>query len=283
MPSCWTTLFFMLCLFLTSTTRTQCRRFANTRRFFWFDRARKSVEQRNVALDRGSETIVGGFNATVCSIQGAREYMEDEFVTTSDFVGIFDGHGGSAVSQYLRFNMYGALQRALTGPTITDYVTAMEKAIHNMDEEICKIHHWSFQGSTCCAVWVLDPNHFVIANTGDSRAILSRNHTGLDITKDHKPHDEEELQRIEQAGGMVTWESGGIPRVNGNLALSRSLGDRSERPAVCATPDLFVLDVSQQDEFIVLATDGLWYVVVVCYVCGLLSDRTRIFFRSGTS
>ena len=110
------------------------------------------------------------------------------------------------------------------------------------------------------ALWMVDPNHFVLANTGDSRAILSRNHTGLDITKDHKPHDEEELQRIERAGGRVTWE--GIPRVNGNLALSRSLGDRSERPAVVATPDLFVLDVSQQDEFIVMATDGLWCVAI---------------------
>ena len=45
-------------------------------------------------------------------------------------------------------------------------------------------------------------------------------------TKDHKPDDPEETKRIEASGGFVTLPPKTyIPRVNGQLALSRAFGD----------------------------------------------------------
>lgn len=56
-------------------------------------------------------------------------------------------------------------------------------------------------------------------------------------------------------------------RVNGMLAVSRSFGDvphkgsGSEASTVVATPELQIEDIADKDEFIVLATDGLWDVM----------------------
>lgn len=77
------------------------------------------------------------------------------------------------------------------------------------------------------------------ANAGDSRAIAGINGTFEPLSFDHKPTNEDEMRRITAAGGWV--ESN---RVNGNLALSRALGDfifkknetkRSEEQVVTGT------------------------------------------------
>lgn len=57
-------------------------------------------------------------------------------------------------------------------------------------------------------------------NAGDSRAIAKVGDRVVALSKDHKPMDEDEYLRIVQAGGYVD-----MNRVNGNLALSRALGD----------------------------------------------------------
>lgn len=55
---------------------------------------------------------------------------------------------------------------------------------------------------------------------GDSRAVASVNGRAVPLSNDHKPCNEEESRRINAAGGWVEFN-----RVNGNLALSRALGD----------------------------------------------------------
>lgn len=60
-----------------------------------------------------------------------------------------------------------------------------------------------------------------VANAGDSRSCLGKKYEGLlQMSFDHKPENEEEKQRVEKAGGFVTEN-----RVNGNLNLSRAIGD----------------------------------------------------------
>lgn len=69
-----------------------------------------------------------------------------------------------------------------------------------------------------------------------------------------------EKARITAAGGFVDFG-----RVNGNLALSRAIGDfefkksaelAPEQQIVTAYPDVMVHDFSDDDEFLVLACDG---------------------------
>lgn len=119
--------------------------------------------------------------------------------------------------------------------------------------------------SGCTAVVSLvTRDRVIVANAGDSRAVLSRNGEAIDLSVDHKPEDPIELKRINAAGGRVTPDG----RVNGGLNLSRALGDHmykksSELPAteqmITALPDIKSIDLKEsEDEFIVLACDGIW-------------------------
>lgn len=74
-------------------------------------------------------------------------------------------------------------------------------------------------GSTAITILIKDKKLYC-ANAGDSRAIASRNGQLVALSSDHKPNNPEEMDRIYNAGGWVEFN-----RVNGNLALSRALGD----------------------------------------------------------
>ena len=74
-------------------------------------------------------------------------------------------------------------------------------------------------GSTACVVVVMKDSIYC-ANSGDSRAVLCRNSQAVELSFDHKPDNDDEQARIESAGHFV--EDG---RVDGNLALSRAIGD----------------------------------------------------------
>lgn len=216
--------------------------------------ARKAAKTKNIATEVPVDTM---FPVSVHSIQGHREYMEDNYAISKDFVALFDGHGGAKVSQYLRQNLYAALKQTNVHG---DPPTALHHAIHTVNEEICRIMPWSFQGSTGIMTWIVDGTLYT-ANVGDSRAVLSHRGQAVALSKDHKPTDPSEYERIHQAGGFVSRRLGDIPRVNGNLALSRAFGDRAERPAVIADPDISVLELDDACDFVVLGTDGVWDVM----------------------
>lgn len=74
-------------------------------------------------------------------------------------------------------------------------------------------------GSTAVTVLIRDSKLYC-ANAGDSRGIASRRGQLITLSNDHKPNNPEEMERIYNAGGWVEFN-----RVNGNLALSRALGD----------------------------------------------------------
>lgn len=65
-------------------------------------------------------------------------------------------------------------------------------------------------------------NKIIIANVGDSRAVLCTKGDPVKLSEDHKPNDEKERTRIEAAGGSVA-----NGRVNGDINLSRCIGDLS--------------------------------------------------------
>jgi serine/threonine protein phosphatase PrpC len=74
-------------------------------------------------------------------------------------------------------------------------------------------------GCTANVCLVTDTDIYV-ANAGDSRCIVVNKGKTENMSVDHKPDDEIELKRIKNAGGQVI-----DGRVNGNLNLSRALGD----------------------------------------------------------
>lgn len=115
----------------------------------------------------------------------------------------------------------------------------------------------------------------VQGNVGDSRAVASLGGRVVPLSHDHKPTNEAESKRIVAAGGWVEYN-----RVNGNLALSRALGDfvfkkntarRPEEQIVSAEPDILRVDLTDDLEFVVMACDGIWDV---------LSNQVRASFAT---
>ncbi|OII70864.1 PPM1G-PROV domain-containing protein [Cryptosporidium ubiquitum] len=107
--------------------------------------------------------------------------------------------------------------------------------------------------------------YLIVANAGDSRAVLSRSGQAIALSHDHKPELPLENERILKAHGTV--ENG---RVDGNLNMSRTLGDLQyksdtslspEEQKITAFPDVRIIPLTSEDEFIVLACDGIWDVV----------------------
>jgi len=101
-----------------------------------------------------------------------------------------------------------------------------------------------------------------VANAGDSRTVLGVKGRAKPLSFDHKPHNDGEKARILGAGGFVDFG-----RVNGNLALSRAIGDFEfkksaslppEQQIVTAFPEVTVHDIADDDEFVVVACDGIW-------------------------
>ena len=88
------------------------------------------------------------------------------------------------------------------------------------------------QAGSTCVVAVLRGDKLVVANAGDSRAVLCRQGQAVEMSRDHKPMDEDERARIQKAGGFV--QEG---RVNGSLALSRAIGDLEYKQSKTLPPD----------------------------------------------
>jgi serine/threonine protein phosphatase PrpC len=146
-----------------------------------------------------------------------------------------------------------------------------------------KEEHLIHQGSTAVAVVVHvgEDGHRTLlsANVGDSRAILSRGGKAVDLTWDHKPNEERERSRIMARGEEVQWDAHAqVHRVR-NLSLSRAIGDKFAKPAVSGEPEIRHFPVfDEEDEFFLLASDGLWDVMtsqeVVDYIHHTLEQET---------
>ncbi|KAG0473973.1 hypothetical protein HPP92_015830 [Vanilla planifolia] len=113
-------------------------------------------------------------------------------------------------------------------------------------------------GSTASTA-ILVGDRLLVANVGDSRAVICRGGNAIAVSRDHKPDQTDERQRIEDAGGFVMWA--GTWRVGGVLAVSRAFGDRLLKQYVVADPEIQEEVVDGSLEFLILASDGLWDVV----------------------
>ncbi|GFS43922.1 similar to HYPERSENSITIVE TO ABA1 [Actinidia rufa] len=113
-------------------------------------------------------------------------------------------------------------------------------------------------GSTA-VVAVLSGCQIIISNCGDSRAVLCRGNETIPLTVDQKPDREDELKRIEGEGGkVINWNGA---RVFGVLAMSRAIGDRYLRPWIIPVPEVTFTTRTEEDECLILASDGLWDVM----------------------
>ncbi|KAF5836338.1 phosphatase 2C-like domain-containing protein [Dunaliella salina] len=135
---------------------------------------------------------------------------------------------------------------------------ALKEAFLRTDTEFAADGSASMVGSTAVVALVGSRKAWV-ANCGDSRAVLCRGSRAIQLTDDHKPEREDEAERVEKAGGQVLYWNG--HRVMGVLAMSRAIGDHGLRPYVIPEPEVTVFTRAEDDDFLLLASDGLWDVM----------------------
>ena len=243
-------------------------------------------------------TADGMVNFAASEMQGYRVSMEDQHTCVVDFGGlkehaffcVYDGHGGAqaaivaaelmvaTILEDVDYKAYAATVGADgKGGDVAALGRGLESAYVKLDAKLRGRPDVGDSGSTVCG-FVLTPEHVVCANAGDSRGVLCRRSAdggfeAVALSHDHKPSDEEEEARIIKAGGFVSQGAMrmGPMRVDGNLAVSRGLGDfglkdnRDLGPAeqkVSCVP--IIIDITRDvaaDEFVLLACDGIWDVM----------------------
>ena len=123
----------------------------------------------------------------------------------------------------------------------------------------------------------MTPEHYYVANAGDSRCVLStKDKTVVSLTEDHKPDNPLEKQRIEEAGGFVS-----DGRINGNLNLSRAIGDfefkdqnnlEVDKQLIIAKPDIVIKEFDKNEAFFLLGCDGIWELNNANQLCKLIRE-----------
>ena len=149
----------------------------------------------------------------------------------------------------------------------------MGAAFDELDDEVLDMDDLQYQGSTTVAFYVYEDGKtheqtIISANIGDSRAILARGSKGIDLTRDHKPDDEDERKRIIAMGETIEWDDYCQVSRGKNLLLSRDIGDHFARPVVSGEVEIQLfplkdlpLEGGEEDDFVLLASDGLWDVI----------------------
>lgn len=252
--------------------------------------ANQSLPIRKKKIEKGR---FGNCIFVTAAMQGWRPSMEDRFsnfIDTKDstyFFGIYDGHAGSQTAQQLSETLHFMVKQTqnykhgdVPGAATEGFIE-MDGHL-NADQKLTE----DISGSTAILlIFDAHHNHMYAASVGDSKCIISCQGIAQELSIDHLPTNPDEFLRIKRAGGFVNHD-----RVNGSLAMSRAFGDfifkqnedlSAEDQAVTCKPEVYHRDVSSQyDEFLVLATDGVWEVLepqqVVDFVRIRLAKRQNL-------
>ncbi|KAF2310758.1 hypothetical protein GH714_016926 [Hevea brasiliensis] len=113
---------------------------------------------------------------------------------------------------------------------------AIKKAYKVTDNEILDNIVGSPGGSMAVTAILIDQRRLIVANVGDSQAVLCRNGVAKPLSVDHEPEKAREL--VESKGGFVSKMPGNVPRVDGQLATTRAFGDGKLKEHITSEPDL---------------------------------------------
>lgn len=236
------------------------------------------------------ELLVQRYNTGWFADKGTRPMMEDMSIIRDDIgvsykinvslYAVYDGHGGTDcvahIHTYLISNLRNIILKGQPFDEQTNFYRYIHdtliKAVEETDNQFFREYNqYSLSTGSTAVMVIIAGDRIICANVGDARAVLSRNGEAINLSKDHKPDNPDEEQRIKNAGGFVS-----MKKVCGTLATSRSFGDFNFKKAsnsdyfkpsakgdgkdiVSVVPEVREIQINYlEDEFIVVACDGLF-------------------------
>lgn len=201
----------------------------------------------------------------ICTAQNKKTYQENRFyeglVDGGNFYAVYGGHcchrieyenddrDGSVVSNFLAQKLHHYFEK--TSGSMSERMKATFKAVD--EDEYVKNNG---QCGASAAVVFMKDNKAYIAHVGDVRVLLASNCSYFN-TIDHRPNRADEYIRIEDAKGIVLDD-----RVNGFLPVSRAFGDYNlGKNVIISEPEYAEITLTDQHNFLILATNGLWSVM----------------------
>ncbi|PHT83111.1 putative protein phosphatase 2C 60 [Capsicum annuum] len=210
------------------------------------------------------------------------------------FAGIYDGHGGPETSRYINDHLFQHLKRfaaeqnSMSADVIRKAFQATEDGFFSVVAKQWPMKPQMAAVGSCCLVAVICNGILYIANLGDSRAVLGRlvRATGevlaIQLSAEHNACFEavrQELHSMHPDDPQIVVLKHNVWRVKGLIQISRSIGDiylkkpeynreplyakfrlrePFERPILSSDPSITVQELEPHDQFLILASDGLW-------------------------
>ncbi|CAN8327112.1 unnamed protein product [Cochlearia groenlandica] len=224
---------------------------------------------------------------SVSSLAGGKGFNQDSSILHLGYgseegalCGVFDGHGenGEFVSKTIRNQLPSLLLGHMNNHDVSrDWKLICETALLAIDKRILKLKHAPdcYSSGSAAVFAVKHGNQVMVANLGDSRAVMIGTSVNGDIevvqlTNDLKPSVPSEAERIRKRNGRVlalesephvmrVW----LPNENRpGLAMSRAIGDFVLKSyGVIAIPQVSTHQITSRDQFLLLASDGVWDVL----------------------
>ena len=134
------------------------------------------------------------------------------------------------------------------------------------------VQKYKFTDGTAANVVLITPHKIYCANCGDSRSILVRKDSFVPLSIDHKPGAAKEFKRIRENYGYIDKNG----RLNGEVGLSRALGDMKVHPALTEEPEIITHQRTDGDLALVMACDGIWDVFDNVAVSKMTRERMAV-------
>ena len=201
------------------------------------------------------------FSCGVADMMGRRDSMEDDCAVSGNVFALFDGHAGDLVAK-MSAALICPILKAAQKQFDNNWKLSANCAFRELHLQV--VANRMSGGCTALLVQISKLKIFV-AHAGDSRAILVKQKGSVErLTEDHKPDRADEKSRIMSSGGEVTkarW--GNVSRLNGEIAVSRSIGDvEFTQFGLTHEPECCEIDRDLEEEnWLILACDGIWDVM----------------------
>jgi len=190
------------------------------------------------------------------------------------FFMVCDGHGGAGVANFVNVNLYQLITRH---PKFdSDIEAAILGGFAQLETHLPFVVTDGAVGTTVTIALLMGSTLF-IATVGDSKAVVFRQGAIEVMTEVHDPSNPQEQRRVQEEGGNIITlhkqQRLGHPVWNRNyvnLGVTRALGDfyfkskewvGDKKSGLIATPTIIQWNLSRDEDFMIIASDGFWNVV----------------------